>query len=31
MARDYEAAWGEWEASADAAEWQGVIADGLHK
>ncbi|MDR1236640.1 MAG: hypothetical protein LBK28_00195 [Propionibacteriaceae bacterium] len=31
MARDYEAAWGEWEASGDDAEWRGVIADGLRE
>ena len=26
---DYEAAWGEWEASGDQAAWEGTAADGL--
>ncbi len=25
----YAAAWDEWEASGDAADWEGTVADGL--
>ena len=29
LERDYEAAWGEWEASPDRQAWDATSADGL--
>lgn len=29
LERDYEAAWNEWEASGDHAEWDATTADGV--
>lgn len=29
LERDYEAAWNEWEASGDHAQWDAVAADGV--
>ncbi|MEO8749401.1 ribbon-helix-helix domain-containing protein [Dermatophilaceae bacterium Sec6.4] len=29
LEQDYEAAWKEWEASANHAAWSGTAADGL--
>jgi Arc/MetJ-type ribon-helix-helix transcriptional regulator len=29
LEQDYEAAWNEWEASADHAAWSVTVADGI--